>query len=222
MTSILVVSHFFGGACYQSSRFSDPLRHPAWSCKIHSRHFHPRESPPLLYCRRLDLLKQRYQRTTYDKPQIYLKKAPKHLQHCNSTTSGPLSRLLCASSLDTHTRDMSTSSTPGSAALLRRQLKQMQTDKDIPGISCGLVHDNNIYEWEVMLMINDETKYYGGTASPSFRHSLFHAAPMPPYHYVDPVPSPSPPTSRPSSTRRISPANMPRPPSPQEQTSAPA
>lgn len=61
---------------------------------------------------------------------------------------------------------MSTSSTPGSAALLRRQLKQMQTDKDIPGISCGLVHDNNIYEWEVMLMINDETKYYGGTASP--------------------------------------------------------
>ncbi|KAG6366621.1 hypothetical protein INS49_000799 [Diaporthe citri] len=57
---------------------------------------------------------------------------------------------------------MSTSSTPGSAALLRRQLKQMQTDKDIPGISCGLVHDNNIYEWEVMLMINDETKYYGG------------------------------------------------------------
>lgn len=63
---------------------------------------------------------------------------------------------------------MSTSSSPGSAALLRRQLKQMQTDKDIPGISCGLVNDNNIYEWEVMLMINDETKYYGGTAaSPS-------------------------------------------------------
>lgn len=64
---------------------------------------------------------------------------------------------------------MSTSSTPGSAALLRRQLKQMQTDKDIPGISCGLVHDNNIYEWEVMLMINDETKYYGGTASHPFQ-----------------------------------------------------
>lgn len=61
---------------------------------------------------------------------------------------------------------MSTSSTPGSAGLLRRQLKQMQTDKDIPGISCGLVNDSNIYEWEVMLMINDETKYYGGTAAP--------------------------------------------------------
>lgn len=80
---------------------------------------------------------------------------------------------------------MSTSSTPGSAALLRRQLKQMQTDKDIPGISCGLVHDNNIYEWEVMLMINDETKYYGGTASPSF--PLSRCPPLPPYHYVPPT-----------------------------------
>jgi hypothetical protein len=48
------------------------------------------------------------------------------------------------------------------AGLLARQLKQMQTDKDIPGISCGLV-DNNIFEWEVMLMISDECRYYGGT-----------------------------------------------------------
>lgn len=47
------------------------------------------------------------------------------------------------------------------AGLLARQLKQMQTDKDIPGISCGLA-DNNIFEWEVMLMINDECKFYGG------------------------------------------------------------
>jgi ubiquitin-conjugating enzyme E2 G1 len=38
----------------------------------------------------------------------------------------------------------------------------MQNDKDIPGISCGLV-DNNVFEWEVMLMINDDTKFYGGT-----------------------------------------------------------
>ena len=52
----------------------------------------------------------------------------------------------------------------GSAAsgLLGRQLKQMQTDKDIPGISCGLV-SNNIFEWEVMLMISDDCKFYGGT-----------------------------------------------------------
>ncbi|OIW32601.1 ubiquitin-conjugating enzyme [Coniochaeta ligniaria NRRL 30616] len=59
---------------------------------------------------------------------------------------------------------MSGSSGSGSAAgaLLRRQLKQMQSDKDIPGISCGLVNDNNIMEWEVMLMISDDCKYYGG------------------------------------------------------------
>lgn len=37
----------------------------------------------------------------------------------------------------------------------------MQNDKDIPGISCGLV-DSNVFEWEVMLMINDDTKFYGG------------------------------------------------------------
>ncbi len=48
------------------------------------------------------------------------------------------------------------------AGLLGRQLKEMQTDKDaIPGISCGLVGDN-VFEWEVMLMINDECKFYGG------------------------------------------------------------
>ena len=55
------------------------------------------------------------------------------------------------------------------AVLLGRQLKQMQSDKDLPGISCGLV-DNNVFEWEVMLMINDECKYYGGT-------SMFHISP---------------------------------------------
>jgi ubiquitin-conjugating enzyme E2 G1 len=47
------------------------------------------------------------------------------------------------------------------AGLLSRQLKQMQNDKSISGISCGLV-DNNVFEWEVMLMIDDDTKFYGG------------------------------------------------------------
>ncbi|MCJ1477396.1 hypothetical protein MMC13_006067 [Lambiella insularis] len=47
------------------------------------------------------------------------------------------------------------------AGLLGRQLKQMQGDKDIPGISCGLV-DSNVFEWEVMLMISDDCRYYGG------------------------------------------------------------
>lgn len=55
------------------------------------------------------------------------------------------------------------SSSAAAAALLGRQLKEMQTGKDIPGISCGLVNDSNIFEWEVMLMISDDCKYYGGT-----------------------------------------------------------
>jgi len=53
---------------------------------------------------------------------------------------------------------MATSATAG---LLGRQLKQMKTDKEISGISCGLV-GNNIFEWEVTLMINDDCKFYGG------------------------------------------------------------
>lgn len=51
--------------------------------------------------------------------------------------------------------------TSSAAGLLARQLKQMQNDKSISGISCGLV-DNNVFEWEVMLMIDDDTKFYGG------------------------------------------------------------
>lgn len=47
----------------------------------------------------------------------------------------------------------------------------MQDAKDLPGISCGLVADN-VFEWEVMLMISDDCKYYGGTdilvLSPTF------------------------------------------------------
>jgi ubiquitin-conjugating enzyme E2 G1 len=58
------------------------------------------------------------------------------------------------------------------AVLLARQLKEMQTGNDIPGISVGLVNDSNIFEWEVMLMINDDCKYYGGMCS-------FHLLPSP-------------------------------------------
>lgn len=54
------------------------------------------------------------------------------------------------------------SSSAAAASLLKRQLREMQTSKDTPGISCGLVNDN-IFEWEVMLMISDDCKYYGGT-----------------------------------------------------------
>lgn len=51
--------------------------------------------------------------------------------------------------------------TAGTAGLLARQFKYMQNAKDLPGISCGLVNDN-VFEWEVMLMISDDCKYYGG------------------------------------------------------------
>jgi len=76
---------------------------------------------------------------------------------------------------------MSTPSGSGSAAgsLLRRQLKQMQSSKDIPGISCGLVSDKNIFEWEVMLMINDDCKYYGGMSPPN--HPFSFPCPPPPH-----------------------------------------
>ncbi|KAL0471690.1 E2 15 [Neurospora intermedia] len=75
------------------------------------------------------------------------------------------------------------------ATQLRKELKQMQKDTDIPGISCGLVNDNNIFEWEVMLMIPDEVKYYGGG---NFRAHL-HFPPsyplMPPtFTFQNPIP----------------------------------
>lgn len=64
------------------------------------------------------------------------------------------------------------SSSSASAALLSRQLREMQRSKDIPGISCGLVTDRNVFEWEVMLMISDDCKYYGG-ASPEAALSIY-------------------------------------------------
>jgi ubiquitin-conjugating enzyme E2 G1 len=51
--------------------------------------------------------------------------------------------------------------------MLSRQLQQMQSSKDIPGISCGLV-DNNVFEWEVMLMISDDVQLYGGAFFPLY------------------------------------------------------
>ena len=73
---------------------------------------------------------------------------------------------------------MASSSTSSAAAgaLLKRQLKAMQSAKDLPGISCGLVNDNNIFEWEVMLMISDDCTYYGGKPLPVLR-SETHIAP---------------------------------------------
>ena len=57
-------------------------------------------------------------------------------------------------------------STSSAALLLGRQFKQMQTVKDIPGISCGLV-GNSVFEWEIMLMLDEEQdSLYGGTYLP--------------------------------------------------------
>jgi ubiquitin-conjugating enzyme E2 G1 len=51
----------------------------------------------------------------------------------------------------------------GAAMLLAKQLKLMSTSDHIPGISVGLVDDKDVFEWEVMLMISDDCKFYGGT-----------------------------------------------------------
>ncbi|KAK6592277.1 Ubiquitin-conjugating enzyme E2 15 [Botrytis cinerea] len=78
----------------------------------------------------------------------------------------------------------------GSAAanLLGRQLKEIQKAKDLPGISCGLVKDN-IFEWDVMLMLSDECKYYGGgnwRCLLSFPENYPHAPPT--LTFCDPIP----------------------------------
>jgi ubiquitin-conjugating enzyme E2 G1 len=54
------------------------------------------------------------------------------------------------------------SGSAAAASLLQRQLKEMQASKDLPGVSCGLVNDDSIFQWEVMLMISDDCKYYAG------------------------------------------------------------
>ncbi|KAI5359607.1 Putative ubiquitin-conjugating enzyme E2, ubiquitin-conjugating enzyme/RWD [Septoria linicola] len=71
--------------------------------------------------------------------------------------------------------------TSSAALLLSRQFKQMQTDKDIPGISVGLdsSSDSSIFSWTVMLMLSDEQdSLYGGgcfraklTFPPDYPHS---------------------------------------------------
>ena len=52
----------------------------------------------------------------------------------------------------------------GAASLLKRQLKEIRKSKDLQGISCGLFDDDDLFVWEVMLMISDDCKYYGGTS----------------------------------------------------------
>ncbi|KAI1291061.1 ubiquitin-conjugating enzyme E2 [Xylaria venustula] len=48
------------------------------------------------------------------------------------------------------------------ANLLQRQLKEINTSNTLSGISVGLVRDDNVFQWEVSLMIHDDCKYYAG------------------------------------------------------------
>ncbi|KAK9767622.1 Ubiquitin-conjugating enzyme E2 15 [Basidiobolus ranarum] len=56
-----------------------------------------------------------------------------------------------------------------SVLLLRRQLREL-TKHPVEGFSAGLVNDDNIYEWEVMILGPPDTLYEGGffTARLSF------------------------------------------------------
>ncbi|CAJ2514293.1 Uu.00g024120.m01.CDS01 [Anthostomella pinea] len=55
----------------------------------------------------------------------------------------------------------SSQSSAAAASLLQRQLKEITNAKDVPGISVGLLRDN-VFNWEVILMLDHDLKYYGG------------------------------------------------------------
>jgi ubiquitin-conjugating enzyme E2 G1 len=73
---------------------------------------------------------------------------------------------------------MAGNSVTGSAILLAKQFKLMQQQDHIPGISVGLVDDKDVFQWEVMLMISDDCKFYGGTCfhSATGKEPLRHEA----------------------------------------------
>ncbi|KAI0351631.1 ubiquitin-conjugating enzyme [Trametes cingulata] len=50
---------------------------------------------------------------------------------------------------------------PSNTLLLRRQLAEL-TKHPVEGFSAGLVDDNNLYEWEVMIIGPPDTIYEGG------------------------------------------------------------
>ncbi|KAI0776824.1 ubiquitin-conjugating enzyme [Trametes elegans] len=52
-------------------------------------------------------------------------------------------------------------SVPSNTLLLRRQLAEL-TKHPVEGFSAGLVDDNNLYEWEVMIIGPPDTIYEGG------------------------------------------------------------
>ena len=51
--------------------------------------------------------------------------------------------------------------TEQSALLLRKQLRELSKNP-VDGFSAGLVSDDNIYEWEIMIIGPPDTLYEGG------------------------------------------------------------
>ena len=86
----------------------------------------------------------------------FLSPAPKSAVQCDCLSSD------IAAIMATPRNTGSPAGQSSAALLLAKQFKQIQTDKDIPGISCGLV-DGNVFEWVVMLMLSeDQDSLYGG------------------------------------------------------------
>ncbi|KAI9342187.1 ubiquitin-conjugating enzyme/RWD-like protein [Zopfochytrium polystomum] len=56
---------------------------------------------------------------------------------------------------------MASDSSSQSSLLLKKQLREL-TKNPVEGFSAGLVDDDNIYEWEVMIMGPEGTLYEGG------------------------------------------------------------
>ena len=83
----------------------------------------------------------------------------------------------------------------GAARLLQKQFKEMCKDTSLPGMSVGLIDESNVFEWEVVLMIHDDCKYYGGM-SPVTRHPLgtirhFPSLTRPHEHLQAPISAPT-------------------------------
>jgi hypothetical protein len=178
---------------------SDPRRRSSWafarpteasrlwslSCSLHNL-----SSP--------SAIKQFYKSHLATIPHVYFGLALSLTVYIYRARNATVSRRKYPSSIDSHTHIMSNSSpaprfgTPGgsssSALLLGRQFKQMQSDKDIPGISCGLVN-NSVFEWEVMLMLPDESGgLYGGGCFRSLLHFPSEYPHMPPkMKFVTPI-----------------------------------
>lgn len=95
-------------------------------------------------------------------PEWHLPIPPSEQKETDTTVTGNHTRPLAVMASPSMRSSSSSSGNSSAALLLGRQFKQMQTDKDIPGISCGLV-GNSVFDWEIMLMLDEEQdSLYGG------------------------------------------------------------